>query len=112
MRKLTKKDKEFLKKIGYLEEDFNQIEEANYKYYTEDDQRISEEEALKKLGRDRWLRKEAIETLLRDNFKVFVDYEEVSLTEDSETKKLRPKPEGIEIENGGDNDPLKGVDFK
>lgn len=26
--------------------------------------------------------KEAIETLLRDNFKVFVDYEEVSLTED------------------------------
>lgn len=27
-------------------------------------------------------RKEAIETLLRDNFKVFVDYEEVSLTED------------------------------
>lgn len=56
--------------------------------------------------------KEAIETLLRDNFKVFVDYEEVSLTEDSETKKPRPKPEGIRIENGGDNDPLKGVDFK
>ena len=56
--------------------------------------------------------KEAIETLLRDNFKVFVDYEEVSLTEDSETKKPRPKPEGIGIENGGDNDPLKGVDFK
>ena len=26
--------------------------------------------------------KEAIETFLRDNFKVFVDYEEVSLTED------------------------------
>lgn len=56
--------------------------------------------------------KEAIETLLRDNFKVFVDYEEVSLTEDSETKKPRPKPEDIRIENGGDNDPLKGVDFK
>ncbi len=53
MAKLTKKDKEFLKKIGYLEEDFNQIEKANYKYYTKDDQRISEEEALKKLGRDR-----------------------------------------------------------
>lgn len=32
MAKLTKKDKEFLKKIGYLEEDFNQIEKANYKY--------------------------------------------------------------------------------
>lgn len=55
MAKLTKKDKEFLKKIGYLEEDFNQIEKANYKYYTKDDQRISEEEALKKLGRYRWL---------------------------------------------------------
>lgn len=26
MAKLTKKDKEFLKKNGYLEEDFNQIE--------------------------------------------------------------------------------------
>lgn len=36
MGKLTKKDKEFLKKIGYLEMDFNQIEKANYKYYTED----------------------------------------------------------------------------
>ena len=35
MAKLTKKDKEFLKKIGYLEEDFNQIEKANYKYYIE-----------------------------------------------------------------------------
>lgn len=55
MAKLTKKDKEFLKKIGYLEEDFNQIEKANYKYYIEYNQRISEEEALKKLGRDRWL---------------------------------------------------------
>lgn len=41
MAKLTKKDKEFLKKIGYLEEDFNQIEKANYKYYIEDDQRIA-----------------------------------------------------------------------
>ena len=28
------------------------------------------------------------------------------------TEKHRHKPEGIEIENGGDNDPLKGVDFK
>lgn len=55
MAKLTKKDKEFLKKNGYLEEDFNQIEKANYKYYIEYNQRISEEEALKKLGRDRWL---------------------------------------------------------
>ena len=27
-------------------------------------------------------------------------------------KLLLEKPEGIEIENGGDNDPLKGVDFK
>ena len=52
MAMLTKKDKEFLKKIGYLEEDFNQIEKANYKYYIEYNQRISEEEALKKLGRD------------------------------------------------------------
>lgn len=55
MAKLTKQDKEFLKKIGYLEEDFNQIEKANYKYYIEYNQRISEEEVLKKLGRDRWL---------------------------------------------------------
>lgn len=55
MVKLTKKDKEFLKKIGYLEMDFNQMEKANYKYYTEDNQRIGEKEALKKLGRDRWL---------------------------------------------------------
>lgn len=55
MVKLTKKDKEFLKKIGYLEMDFNQIEKANYKYYIEYNQRISEEEALKKLGRNRWL---------------------------------------------------------
>lgn len=30
--------------------------------------------------------KEAIDTLLRDNFKVFVDYEEVSLIKDQETK--------------------------
>lgn len=55
MAKLKKKDKAFLKNIGYLEEDFNQIEKANYKYYIEYNQRISEEEALKKLGRDRWL---------------------------------------------------------
>ena len=27
-------------------------------------------------------------------------------------KLLLEKPEGIEIENGGNNDPLKGVDFK
>ena len=27
-------------------------------------------------------------------------------------KKPRHKPEGIGIENGGDNDPLKGIDFK
>ena len=51
MVKLTKKDKEFLKKIGYLEDDFSQIEKTNYKYYTEDNQRIGEKEALKKLGR-------------------------------------------------------------
>lgn len=55
MVKLTKEDKEYLKKIGYLKVDFNQIEETNYKYYTEDNQRISEEEALKKLGRECWL---------------------------------------------------------
>ena len=27
-------------------------------------------------------------------------------------KLLLKKPEGIEIENGGDNDPLEGIDFK
>ena len=27
-------------------------------------------------------------------------------------KLLLKKPEGIGIENGGDNDPLKGIDFK
>lgn len=55
MVKLTKKDKEFLKKIGYLDMDFSYIEKANYKYYLENNQRISEEEALKKLGRECWL---------------------------------------------------------
>lgn len=55
MVKLTKKDKVYLQSIGYLKTDFTQIEGANYKYYAEGDQKISKEEALKKLGRDRWL---------------------------------------------------------
>lgn len=51
MVKLTKKDKVYLQSIGYLKTDFTQIEEANYKYYAEDNQKIGEEEAIKKLGR-------------------------------------------------------------
>ena len=34
------------------------------------------------------------------------------MTMRKKNKKPRPKQEGIEIENGGDNDPLKGIDFK
>lgn len=55
MVKLTKKDKVYLQGIGYLQMDLTQIEKTNYKYYFEYNQRISEEEALKKLGRECWL---------------------------------------------------------
>lgn len=55
MVELTKKDKVYLQSIGYLKTDFTQIEGANYKYYAEGNQKISEEEAIKKLGRECWL---------------------------------------------------------
>lgn len=55
MEKLTKKDKEYLLKIGYRPEDFRQIEEAEYKYYLDYEKRITVDEAIKKLGREGWL---------------------------------------------------------
>lgn len=55
MVKLAKKDKVYLQSIGYLKTDFTQIKGANYKYYAEGNQKISEEEAIKKLGRECWL---------------------------------------------------------
>lgn len=55
MVELTKKDKVYLQSIGYLKTDFTQIEGANYKYYAEGNQKISEKEAIKKLGRECWL---------------------------------------------------------
>lgn len=55
MVKLTKKDKVYLQSIGYLKTDFTQIEGVNYRYYAEGNREISEEEAIKKLGRECWL---------------------------------------------------------
>lgn len=58
--KLEKNDKIFLKKIGYLEEDFNQIERAAggtiYRIFSEDkEEKISKEKSIELLGRKNFL---------------------------------------------------------
>jgi len=57
--KLNKKDKELLSSWGYPEKDFKQIEEATkktkYKLLKENDEEISQIEAIEILGREIYL---------------------------------------------------------
>jgi len=54
--KLTKQDKQLLKKWGYPEDDFRQIEEATTKtVYELDNKRISRAKVIKILGRELYL---------------------------------------------------------
>lgn len=55
MIKLTKRDKETLKKLGYLKCEISYIEEDSYFYKTFDGEHITEEQVIKLLGRERWL---------------------------------------------------------
>lgn len=50
--KLTNNDKDFLKELGYQEEDIKQIEEATMKTtYEMDSKRISYKKVIEELGR-------------------------------------------------------------
>lgn len=54
--KLNNKDREYLRKCGYKESDFNQIEEATGKtVYEMNDKKISTKKALEILGREIFL---------------------------------------------------------
>jgi hypothetical protein len=54
--KLTKKDKEILREIGYLDEDMEQIERATTKTtYELDDKKVYLKEVLKILSREDYL---------------------------------------------------------
>lgn len=56
--KLTKKDKNYLLSVGHLEDDFSQIEFAmqrKHTLYELEEKNISREEAIRLLGRERYL---------------------------------------------------------
>lgn len=55
MVKLTPRAKHYLKNIGYNDEDIPEIENGTYKYFYDYGSRVSEEVAIKRLGREKWL---------------------------------------------------------
>lgn len=55
MPKLTSRDKSILIRMGYNKEDVPDIENAEYKYFSNYDRRTNERCAIRSLGRKAWL---------------------------------------------------------
>lgn len=54
MPKLSERDKGYLRKVNYSEEDIAYIENADYKYFSNYSRMVTEECAIRRLGRREW----------------------------------------------------------
>jgi len=54
MPKLSERDKGYLRKINYSEEDIAYVENSDYKYFTNYNRKVTEDCAIRRLGRKEW----------------------------------------------------------